>query len=81
MTNSGGNSGAIWAHFALFAVGAIYAGNYIVAKGLMPDVVGPSGFIVLRVVGGTAMFFAVMLLLWVLGVAKIERIEQPIFPD
>ncbi|MBC8151080.1 MAG: DMT family transporter [Bacteroidetes bacterium] len=80
MTNSGGNSGAIWAHFALFTVGAIYAGNYIVAKGLMPDIVGPSGFIVLRVVGGTAMFFTVMLILRVLGVAKIERIARADFP-
>jgi drug/metabolite transporter (DMT)-like permease len=80
LTNSGGNSGAIWAHFALFTVGAIYAGNYIVAKGLMPDIVGPSGFIVLRVVGGTAMFFAVMLILRVLGVGKIERIARADFP-
>jgi len=46
----------IAAHLALFIVGAIYAGNYVVAKGIMPDVVGPSGFIVLRVVGGSAMF-------------------------
>ena len=80
MTNSGGNSGAIWAHLALFTVGAIYAGNYIVAKGLMPDVVGPSGFIVLRVVGGTTMFFTVMFTLRFLGVGKIERIESSDFP-
>ena len=80
MTNSGGNSGAIWAHFALFTVGAIYAGNYIVAKGLMPDVVGPSGFIVLRVVGGTAMFFTVMFILRLLGIGKIERIARTDLP-
>ena len=80
MTNGGGNSSTIWAHFALFTVGAIYAGNYIVAKGLMPEVVGPSGFIVLRVVGGTAMFFAVMLILRVLGVGKIERVARADFP-
>ena len=47
---------------ALFIVGAIYAGNYVVAKGIMPDVVGPSGFIVLRVVGGSAMFLLTMAL-------------------
>lgn len=51
---------SIWAHLALFVVGAVYAGNYVVAKGIMPDVVGPSGFIVLRVVGGSAMFFFTM---------------------
>ena len=50
------------AHLALFIVGAIYAGNYVVAKGIMPDVVGPSGFIVLRVVGGSAMFLLTMAL-------------------
>lgn len=52
----------IAAHLALFVVGAIYAGNYVVAKGIMPDVVGPSGFIVLRVVGGSAMFLLTMAL-------------------
>ncbi|MDE0722844.1 MAG: DMT family transporter [Flavobacteriales bacterium] len=52
----------IAAHLALFIVGAIYAGNYVVAKGIMPDVVGPSGFIVLRVVGGSAMFLLTMAL-------------------
>ena len=40
------------AHLALLLVGLTYAGNYLVAKGLMPDLIGPSGFIVLRVLGG-----------------------------
>jgi drug/metabolite transporter (DMT)-like permease len=53
---------SVWAHLALFIVGAIYAGNYVVAKGIMPDVVGPSGFIVLRVVGGSVMFLLTMAL-------------------
>ena len=53
---------SIWAHLALFIVGAIYAGNYVVAKGIMPDVVGPSGFIVLRAVGGSVMFLLTMAL-------------------
>jgi drug/metabolite transporter (DMT)-like permease len=74
------NSGATWAHIALFTVGAIYAGNYIIAKGLMPEVVGPSGFIVLRVVGGTAMFFTIMLTLRALGIRKLERIERVDLP-
>ena len=39
------------AHLALLIVGLTYAGNYLVAKGLMPDLIGPSGFIVLRVLG------------------------------
>ena len=53
---------SVWAHLALFIVGAIYAGNYVVAKGIMPDVVGPSGFIVLRAVGGSVMFLLTMAL-------------------
>ena len=40
------------AHLALLVVAVIYGCNYLVAKGLMPDLVGPSGFIVLRVIGG-----------------------------
>ncbi|PCJ81723.1 MAG: EamA family transporter [Bacteroidetes bacterium] len=49
-----------FAHIALLLVGVIYAGNYIVAKGIMPEMVGPSGFIVLRVVLGTIMFFSLI---------------------
>ena len=44
------------AHLALLIVALIYGGNYLVAKGLMPDLVGPSGFIVLRVTGALALF-------------------------
>ena len=59
-----------YAHIALFTVGVIYALNYFIAKGLMPDKIGPSGFIVLRVLGGVAMFFAVRLFV------KWERVER-----
>ncbi len=46
------------AHIALFTVNFIYGVNYVVAKGLMPHVIGPSGFIVLRVMGAAALFWA-----------------------
>ncbi|MBL7962758.1 MAG: DMT family transporter [Flavobacteriales bacterium] len=46
------------AHLALFAVNLIYGVNYPIAKGLMPHVVGPSGFILLRVLGAGALFWA-----------------------
>jgi drug/metabolite transporter (DMT)-like permease len=46
------------AHIALFTVNFIYGVNYVVAKGLMPQVIGPSGFIVLRVIGAAALFWA-----------------------
>ena len=80
MFKRGANSAVIWAHLALFTVGAIYAGNYIIAKGLMPDIIGPSGFIVLRVVGGTVMFFTVMFILSVFGIRKFERIDKADLP-
>ena len=47
------------AHLALLVVAVIYGCNYLVAKGLMPDLVGPSGFIVLRVIGGGGLFWLV----------------------
>src|SRR5688572_17402088 len=50
------------AHLALFIVNAIYGVNYVIAKGLMPTVIGPSGFILLRVLGAGALF--ALLWLW-----------------
>ena len=46
----------ILAHLALLVVALVYGGNYLVAKGLMPDLIGPSGFIVLRVTGALVLF-------------------------
>ena len=47
------------AHIALFLVNVIYAANYLVAKGIMPDFVQPSGFILLRV-GGAVILFLIL---------------------
>lgn len=49
------------AHLALFAVNLIYGANYVIAKGLMPAIIGPSGFILLRVIGATALFWCIRL--------------------
>ncbi len=46
------------AHAALFLVNLIYGVNYAVAKGLMPTVIGPSGFILVRVLGAVVLFWA-----------------------
>lgn len=46
---------------ALFFVNLLYGINYVVAKGLMPAVIGPSGFILLRVAGAGVLFWAVWL--------------------
>ena len=62
-----------YAHLALFTVGVIYALNYFIAKGLMPNKIGPSGFIALRVVGGGLMFWFVRFL------SKIEKVERADF--
>ena len=44
---------------AATAAGAIYGVNHTVAKGLMPDVIQPFGFILLRISGAALMFWLV----------------------
>lgn len=51
------------AHLALTFVALIYGSNYVIAKGLMPDVIGPSGFIFLRVMGASLLFLASIIIL------------------
>ncbi len=46
-------------HAALFIVGALYAGNYIIAKEVMPEFVGPFGLIVIRVVVASIVFWII----------------------
>jgi len=59
-------------HIALFTVGATYASNYLLAKGLMPDLVGPSGFIVARVTGALVLFLP----LWILSGRELIKKEH-----
>jgi len=66
---------------ALFLVAAIYAANYLIAKGLMPERIGPSGFIVVRVVGAGLLFWMLRSVLagvrwWRTGKAQWERVER-----
>ena len=44
-------------HIALIIVNLIYALNYTIAKDVMPEYIQPSGFILLRVMGGSILFF------------------------
>ena len=44
------------AHIGLLIANLIYGANYLIAKGIMPDVIGPSGFILLRVTGACLVF-------------------------
>ena len=46
------------AHVLLFVVAAIYGFNYTIAKEVMPAWLPPRAFILLRVVGATALFWA-----------------------
>lgn len=60
----------ILALFAAIATETIYGINHTIAKGLMPHVIEPYGFILLRV-GGAALLF------WIFGLfSKIEKIDR-----
>jgi len=48
------------AHLGLVVANLIYGANYLVAKGIMPGVIGPSGFILLRVTGACLVFACVL---------------------
>lgn len=48
-------------HFALLVLNLMYGANYLVAKGLMPNVIGANGFILLRVVGAALLFWVIYL--------------------
>ena len=56
------NSSFIKAHIALFFVNAFYGANHIIAKGVMPQFLTPSVFILFRVVGAVFLFWIVKLL-------------------
>lgn len=53
----------ILALLAAFAASAIYGANHTIAKGLMPTVIQPFGFILLRVLGAALLFWLVSLFL------------------
>ena len=59
---------------AAAAASTIYGVNHTIAKGLMPDVIGPYGFILVRVIGAAILF-------WLIGLfvtsEKIDRKDWP----
>ncbi|MCB0794235.1 MAG: DMT family transporter [Flavobacteriales bacterium] len=61
------------AHLALFTVNLIYGANYAVAKSLMPAVIGPAGFILVRVIGASVLF-------WLTRSMMPERVEWSDMP-
>lgn len=67
------NSNTQKAHLALLGANLIYGANYIIAKGIMPDMIGPSAFIFLRVVGAIILF-------WIIKSFIKEKIDKKDFP-
>lgn len=59
-----------FALIAATAASAIYGANHTIAKGLMPDVIKPFGFILLRVLGAASVFWLLSLFF------PSERIER-----
>ncbi|MFM7309304.1 MAG: DMT family transporter [Flavobacteriales bacterium] len=57
------------AHASLAAASLIYGANYIIAKTVMPNPIGPSSFIVLRVVGACVLF-------WLIAIKKLQVPER-----
>jgi drug/metabolite transporter (DMT)-like permease len=57
------------AHIALFSAQVIYALNYSLAKGLMPDFIGPFALVFLRIIGAAILFWILSLFL------KTQKVE------
>ena len=60
------------AHLALLGANVIYGVNYLIAKGVMPEKIGPSGFVFLRILGAGILF-------WIIKSFIKERIEKKDF--
>lgn len=59
------------AHLATFTANLIYGANFSIAKLVMPDLIKPNGFILLRVFFATALFWLMKFLM-----AKNQQIEK-----
>lgn len=51
------NKSILKAHLALLAANLIYGVNYIIAKGIMPDKIGPDAFVFIRLLFATPLFW------------------------
>ena len=64
----------LWAHLALLMVNMLYGASHVIAKGIMPELLTPNVFILLRVAGACALFW----IIWLPG--KRERIARKDLP-
>lgn len=60
----------IKAHLALLGANLIYGANFLIAKGVMPDKIGPSAFVYTRLIFCTALFWLIKLLFIKEGIEK-----------
>ena len=60
-------------HIALTLVAIFYGLNYLIAKDVMPNYVGALGFIVVRVIGASILF-------WALGLFVKDKVLKKDFP-
>ena len=60
------------AHLAVFSANLIYGANYNIAKVVMPELIQPNGFVLLRVFFATLLFFF-MRILYKSSVTKMDR--------
>ena len=58
------------AHFALLGANIIYGANYIIAKGIMPNKIGPTAFVFIRLTSCAFLFWMIKLLFVKEKVAK-----------
>jgi drug/metabolite transporter (DMT)-like permease len=61
------------AHLALLGANVIYGANYLIAKGVMPDKIGASAFVFLRIVGAGLLF-------WFIKLYIKEKVDTKDFP-
>jgi drug/metabolite transporter (DMT)-like permease len=61
------------AHLALLGANIIYGVNYIIAKGIMPEKIGPSAFVFIRIFFGAILF-------WIIKYLIKERLDKKDLP-
>ena len=57
------------AHLALLSANVIYGANYLIAKGIMPQKIGPSAFVFIRI-------FCAAILFWIIKMFIREKVER-----
>ena len=65
------------AHLSMLAATLLFGANYWIAKGLMPDHLGPMQIIFLRVLGTLVISWAIQLSIKELRILRIERDDYP----